>query len=135
MRSFGYLAMELAPIKNVFVVEDFLPVRARLIEMLNEIEGVRIVGEAATPTDAVNGILRTHPQYVLLDFQLEGGTATDILCSLRSRFPKTIFIVLTNHVQPQFRQVCMEAGADFFLDKSSEIDKVKDVLAGMQADT
>lgn len=132
MRSFGYLAMEL---KNVFVVEDSLPVRARLIEMLNEIEGVHIVGEAGTPTDAVTGILRTLPQYVLLDFQLEGGTGADVLRSIRSRFPNTIFIVLTNHVQPQFRQACMEAGADFFLDKSSELDKVKDLLAGVQADT
>ena len=128
--------MQLAPsTKNVFVVEDSLAVRARLVEMLNDIEGVSVVGEAGTPVDAVSGILRTLPQYVLLDFQLEGGTGTDILRIIRSQVPRTVFIVLTNHVQPQFRQACMEAGANAFFDKSSEINKVRDLLAGIQAET
>lgn len=136
MRSPDYLSMALAAsTKNIFVVEDSLPVRARLVEMLNEIEGVNVVGEAGTPREAVAGILRTLPQYVLLDFQLEGGTGADVLRDVRRQVPATIFIVLTNHAQPQFRRVCMEAGADAFFDKSSEIDKVKDMLVGMPART
>ncbi len=136
MGSLDYLTMGLpVSIKNVFVVEDSLAVRARLVEMLNDIEGVNVVGEAGTPMDAVAGILRTLPQYVLLDFQLEGGTGADVLRNVRYQVPGTVFIVLTNHAQPQFRRVCMEAGADAFFDKSSEIEKVKDVLAGMRVAT
>ena len=136
MRSPDYFPMALAAsIKSIFVVEDSLPVRTRLVEMLNEIEGVNVVGEAGTPMEAVAGILRTLPQYVLLDFQLEGGTGADVLRNVRYQVPGTVFIVLTNHAQPQFRRVCMEAGADAFFDKSSEIDKVKDMLVGIQAGT
>lgn len=131
MRSPDYFMQVASATKNVFVVEDSLPVRMRLVEMLNEIDGVNVVGEAGTPMEAVAGILRTHPQYVLLDFQLDGGTGTDVLRNVRFQVPETIFIVLTNHAQPQFRQACMEAGANAFFDKSSEIEKVKDVLAGI----
>ena len=118
--------------KSVFIVEDSAPVRARLVELLNDADGVRVVGEAATPADAVAGILRTNPDYVVLDFQLEGGTGADVLRATRAAMPKVIFIVLTNHIQPQLRRACIEAGANVFFDKTTEFGKVKDVIAGLQ---
>ncbi len=117
-------------IKNVFIVEDSVPVRARLVEQLYQIPGVKVVGEAATPADAVAGILKTRPDYVVLDFQLEGGTGVDVLRALRRQVPNSVFIVLTNHPQAQFRRICREAGADAFFDKSSEFAKVGEVIAG-----
>lgn len=118
--------------KTVFVVEDSPPVRARLVEMLSEIKDVNVVGEAGTPADAVTGILRTLPDYVVLDFQLDGGTGVDVLRAVRAQVQGMIFIVLTHHPQSQFRRACMEAGADAFFDKSTEIGKVRDMIAGIR---
>lgn len=115
--------------KRVFIVEDSIPVRARLVELLGEIDGVDVVGEAATPAAAVSGILRTHAQYVVLDFQLNGGTGMEVLRAIRPQLPETVFIVLTNYSQPQFRQTCLAAGATAFLDKSTEFGKVREVIA------
>lgn len=114
----------------MFIVEDSAPLRARLVEQLYQIEGVNVVGEAATPADAVTGILQTRPNYVVLDFQLEGGSGIEVLRAIRSQLADTVFIVLTNHPQPQVRQVCMDAGADAFLDKSTEFSQVTRVIAG-----
>lgn len=116
--------------KNVYIVEDSVPVRARLVEQLRQIQDVKIVGAAATPIDAVAGILKTRPDYVVLDFQLEGGTGVDVLRALCPKLTRTVFIVLTNHPQPQLRRICREAGAHAFFDKSSEFGKVGDVIAG-----
>lgn len=118
--------------KTVFVVEDSLPVRVRLVEMLSEIKDVKVIGEAGTPADAVAGILRMLPDYVVLDFQLDGGTGVDVLRAIRTQVRGMIFIVLTNHPQSQFRRACMEAGADAFFDKSTEISKVRDIIAGIR---
>jgi DNA-binding NarL/FixJ family response regulator len=71
--------MESIAAKNVFVVEDSAPVRSRLVEMLNDIENVHIVGEAEIMEHAVAGILRTLPDYVVLDFQLKSGTRAQVL--------------------------------------------------------
>jgi DNA-binding NarL/FixJ family response regulator len=38
------------------------------------------------------------------------------------------FIVLTNHPTAQYRRACMEAGAFAFLDKSTELARLKDVV-------
>ena len=91
-----------------------------------------VVGEAGTPSDAIAGILRSHPQYVLLDYQLEGGTGLDVLRAVHPQDPGVVFIVLTNHATPQYRHACHEAGARHFLDKSSEFGRIKEVISGLE---
>jgi DNA-binding NarL/FixJ family response regulator len=116
--------------KSVFVVEDSAAVRARLVEWLGGIQDVRVVGEAGTPEDAVTGILKAQPRYVVLDFQLDGGTGADVLRTVRAQMPQTVFIVLTNYPEPQVRRMCMEAGADAFFDKSRELAKTREFIMG-----
>jgi len=63
--------MNTSPRTGIFIVDDLPTMRDRLRELVAEIEGVEIVGDAGTPGDAIEGILRTHPDCVLLDYQLE----------------------------------------------------------------
>jgi two-component system response regulator DevR len=114
---------------NVFLVEDSAPIRMRLAEMLGAIDGVSIVGEADAPASAIEGILRTHPDSVVLDIQLTGGSGIEVLRKVRSIDSGIVFIMLTNHANPQYRKICMEAGANYFLDKSSEFENVKEIIA------
>ena len=121
--------METQARTKVFLVEDFAPVRDRLTELLTEIEGVEVVGEAETPTDAIGGILSTRPDWVVLDFQLLGGTGVDVLRAVHPKLPSIKFIVLTNHPNAQYRRTCVESGADWFFDKSTEFARVKEIIA------
>jgi DNA-binding NarL/FixJ family response regulator len=121
------------PPTNVFIVEDSESIRERLARMLGDMEGVRVVGEAETPGEALEGILRTRPDSVLLDLHLLGGSGLDVLRRAHPQTPGTVFIVLTNHPDAQYRRACMAAGADYFFDKSSEIAKVREVIAGLGA--
>jgi DNA-binding NarL/FixJ family response regulator len=114
---------------TVFIVEDSPLIRDRLAEMLGAIDGVAVVGDAETPPDAIAGILKTHPDYVVLDYQLNGGTAIDVLRALQPQASATVFLVLTNHPNPQYRRLCLDAGASCFFDKSLEFDKVRDIVA------
>jgi len=120
--------METRNCSRVFIVEDSAPIRSRLVELLGEIEGVCVVGEAETPGDAVTGIQQTKPHCVVLDYQLIGGTGVDVLRAVRPASPEIGFVVLTNHPNAQYRRICMEAGADWFLDKSTEFGKIKEVV-------
>ena len=45
--------MEKHGTRKVFIVEDSPSIRGRLVELLNDIDGVRVVGEAETPDDAI----------------------------------------------------------------------------------
>jgi DNA-binding NarL/FixJ family response regulator len=114
---------------QVFIVDDSAPIRARLSEMLSHLDDVQIVGEAENARDAVAGILRTRPDSVLLDLNLYGPTGMDVLRTVHERAPGIVFVVLTNHSEPQYRKACSEAGARYFLDKSREFDRVPAVIA------
>jgi len=117
-----------SPHTDVFVVEDSPGIRKQLVDMLAQIDGVRVVGQASTPVDAVTGILREHPDCVLLDYQLIGGTGVDVLRAVHPKAPDIVFIVLTNHATPQYRRLCMDAGASFFFDKTNEFARVGEVI-------
>jgi len=115
---------------KVFIVEDFVPVRRRLTELLTELEGVDIVGEAESPKDAISGILDQQPDWVVLDFQLLGGTGVEVLKAVHPKAPSIRFIVLTNHPSSQYRRACIDSGAGWFFDKSTEFGKIRDVING-----
>jgi DNA-binding NarL/FixJ family response regulator len=118
---------------DVFIVDDSAPIRARLAEMLSGMAEVRLVGDAGSARDAVAGILRTRPDSVLLDLNLMGQTGLDVLRAVRPHSPATVFVVLTNHSESQYRHACTAAGAAYFLDKSTELERVRDVLAEIAA--
>lgn len=114
---------------RVYLVEDSAPIRERLVEMLGLIEGVELVGEAETAADAAAGILRTHPDTVVLDIRLARGSGIDVLREVHPQAPEIRFIVLTNFASPQYRKICMDAGASHFIDKSTEITEVKRLVS------
>jgi DNA-binding NarL/FixJ family response regulator len=118
---------------KVFIAEDFLPVRQRLAELLTSLEQVDIVGEAETPQEAVSGILEQQPDWVVLDFDLRGGTGVEVLRVVHPKAPGIRFIVLSNWPTAQYRRVCIDSGAGWFFDKSTEFGKVRHVIAGSPA--
>jgi len=118
---------------NVFIVDDSASIRTRLAEMLARLEGVQCVGEAASANEAIASILRLKPDSVLLDLNLMGRTGIDVLRAVHTREPAIVFVVLTNHAEPQYRTACTKAGAAYFLDKSCDFDRVPDVIAAITA--
>ncbi len=110
---------------GIFIVDDFATMRDRLRELVSDIDGVEVVGDAGTPDEAIEGILRTVPHCVLLDYQLKGGTAVDVLRAVHPKAPSIAFIVLTNHATTQHRRACLEAGARYFFDKSTEFARIR----------
>ena len=119
---------------KIFVVEDSLPVRERLIEMIGELEGFTVVGEAATAEAAVNGIRRTRPDVAIFDIQLASGSGIEALVDAKREQPGLRALVLTNYATPQHEKASADAGAEYFLDKSADFEKIAEVLAAMKAD-
>ena len=114
---------------HFFIVDDSPAIRARLVEMLDGICDVAVVGQAETSREAIDGILRIRPDSVLLDLNLGSGTGMEVLRGVRAQAPEIVFVVLTNHSEPQYRSACQKAGARYFLDKSTEFESVRGVIA------
>ncbi len=114
---------------KVYIVDDAPSVRESLCELMHGVEGVAVVGEAESPALAIAGIFETRPDYVILDYRLIGGTGIDVLRAVHANAPEIVFVMLTNYPSPQYRQVCMNAGASHFFDKSTEFHQVRDLVS------
>jgi two-component system response regulator DesR len=114
---------------KVFLADDSLQIRERVSALLVKAH-MDVVGEAATPGSCISGILGSHPDVVVLDHQLEGGTGLEVLKAVRGANPQVAFVVFSNNSAPAYRKRYLSEGAACFLDKSTEFDQ----LAGAVAD-
>jgi two-component system, NarL family, response regulator DevR len=113
---------------NIFLVEDSEVVRKRLTAMVNDINGMHVTGEAISPLHAVDSIIRSKPDAIVLDIGLVGGSGMSVLRRVHAVLPELPIIVLTNYFSSEFKQVCLDAGAKFFFDKSNEFEKIGGAL-------
>jgi DNA-binding NarL/FixJ family response regulator len=111
------------PPLTVFLAEDSLPIRLRVAAMLGG-RAIQVVGEAGTPQASIDGILAARPDVVVLDVQLEGGSGLQVLAAVRAASPGIGFVVFSNNSGPAYRRRFLAAGADRFLDKSTEFDQL-----------
>ncbi|GIK41819.1 MAG: two-component system response regulator [Chloroflexota bacterium] len=111
------------PIK-VFIADDSRVVRERLTTLLNEVAEVEIVGQAENVAEAISAIGNLQPDVVILDIRMPDGSGIDVLRQIKQDGAGPIIIILTNYPFPGYRQRCLQAGADFFLDKSTEFDQI-----------
>jgi DNA-binding NarL/FixJ family response regulator len=118
---------------RIFVVEDAPAVRTRLIAILGTVPGVEVVGEAGSVRAAIDGVLATAADALLLDLQLTDGNGLDVLAAVKRQRPAIHVIVLSNFATTQYRQASLAAGADVFLDKSQEFGRVPEILRGWLA--
>jgi DNA-binding NarL/FixJ family response regulator len=116
---------------RVFLVEDSTVLRDRLTESLNSLSGVQIVGCSDTEQTAINELRGTNCDAVVLDLQLKHGNGFNVLKAIRQSEAAdrhTLVIVLTNYAFSLYRHRCLQAGADFFLDKARDYERLEQVL-------
>ena len=113
---------------KVFIVDDSKVVVERLVDLLEDVPGAELVGQAADVPQAVEGIQKMKPDALILDLQMPGGSGLDVLRAIRMDYPDLQVLVCTNYAHPQYREECMIAGANFFLDKSVEFGKIPSIL-------
>ena len=125
--------MHRTPPTQIYIVDDSAAIRGRLVEMFARIEGVRVVGQAADAASAVTDILALRPDSVVLDLNLGGTNGMQVLRAVCPQLPHTVFVVLSNHSELQYRRACARAGAAHFLDKSTEFERMPEIIATIAA--
>lgn len=116
---------------KVFLVEDSPEIRHRLHAMISELDDVELGGEADSQDGALDGIVQGRPDVVILDLYLASGSGVEVLRQVKTRQAATWIIVLTNHGYPQYQEKCMALGADYFLDKARDFERLGELLADL----
>ncbi len=111
----------------VLLVEDSPLLAERLCEALGampEVAHVRTVDREAAAVEQLGG----H-DVVVLDLHLKQGSGFGVLRALRAREGRPpIVVVFTNHDVPGYRSRAAALGAQHFLDKARDFDRLGDLL-------
>jgi DNA-binding NarL/FixJ family response regulator len=119
--------------KQVLIVDDSRQIRERLAALLAESAHIRVVGQAGNGREAMEAMQRLVPDTVILDIRLPGCSGIDLLKEIKARYPDTTVIMVTNCDFARYRQQCKQMGADHFLNKTLEFEKIVDAVAGTAA--
>ncbi|WP_127121108.1 response regulator [Chryseotalea sanaruensis] len=121
-------------ILKVVTVDDSPIIAERLQTILAQIDHINFVGNANNITSALSLIDHAQPQVVILDINLEADlpdlNGINLLIMLRKKYLNMKIIMLTNITHLQYRNTCLANGADYFLDKSNEFEKITEIVGG-----
>lgn len=113
---------------KIFIADDSSFIRERLPDMLSEFSGVEVVGQAEDGIQVLNSVRALNPDVVILDIRMPGKSGIEVLQELKEKKRGPVVIMLTNYPYSQYREKCLALGANFFFDKSTDLNKLFTVL-------
>lgn len=114
----------------ILVIEDFAPVRQRVVALLrDDAADFGHIAEAGSAGQARAMFAALRPRAVLLDLHLPDANGLDLLVEFRRQDPGCAVIILSSLDAPAIRARAQYLGAAAFLHKGSEFDQVTAVLA------
>jgi len=114
---------------RVLVVEDHAVVRQGLVALLNVVDGLEVVGEAADGMEAIDQFRRHRPAVTLIDLRLQKMSGVEVIRRLRAEEPQARFIVLTTYDGDEDIYRALKAGAKAYLLKGMT---TKDLVAAIR---
>jgi DNA-binding NarL/FixJ family response regulator len=117
--------------KTVLIVDDFPLIIERLIILLNNLENVGPVFRAGDFSQAIPMLSEYGPDISVLDIHLPDKNGIDLLRHIKKNHPEMIVIMLTNESSEFYRKLCHSLGADYFVDKSTEFDRIPAIISSM----
>jgi len=100
---------------RVLIVEDHNVVRQGLAALLNVVDGLEVVGEAADGPEAIAQIRAHKPDVTLIDLRLPHMSGVDVIQRIRLESPQARFIVLTTYDGDEDIYRALKAGAKAYL--------------------
>ena len=113
---------------KVLVADNSVLVRERLVALVSEVEAIDLVGQAGNAGETLGCLDRFNPDVVILDSRTIDRNGLQVLKKIKAGQAAPVVIVLSTDPYPQYREMCRRLGADFFLDKDTEFERVNKVL-------
>lgn len=113
---------------RVLLVEDSKVLAERLAEVIGQIAEVELAGVVQTEQEAIAAVRQNPFDVVILDLHLKQGSGFGVMRALITSQSKPCIIILTNYGLPEYQTAALALGADHFLDKSRDYERLPQVL-------
>lgn len=100
---------------RIFLLDDHEVVRRGIAELLGDVEGFEIVGEAGTVAESLPRVRACRPDVAILDMRLPDGSGIDVCRDIRSELPTTHCLILTSYDDQDAVLASVLAGASGYV--------------------
>lgn len=119
---------------RVFLLDDHEIVRRGIADLLEQEDGITVVGEAGVATGAAQAIVDSGATVAVLDGRLPDGSGIDVCRDVKSERPDIGCLILTSYDDDEAVLAAVLAGADGYLLKEVRatglVDAIRRVSAG-----
>lgn len=109
---------------RVFIADDHELVRFALRSLLEGEPDLELVGEADNGEAAVEGVIETQPDVLLLDMRMPGFNGTEVCRRVREASGETRVLILTSYDDDEELFGVLAAGASGYLLKDARPDNI-----------
>jgi len=121
---------------RVVIADDHAVVRRGLRQLLDAEDGFEVVAEASDLESARRFTRGHHPDVLVLDLNMPGGSSLDGIPEIRAECPETQIVVLTMQDEPAYARHALGAGAlGYVLKESAESELVEAIRRAASGDT
>lgn len=110
---------------RVVVVEDHALVRAGMLALLKNLDGIEVVSDVGDGWEAIKSVQRDSPDLVLMDIAMPGLNGLDATSRIVKESPTTRVILLSMHANEEYLQQALQAGASGYLLKGAELAELE----------
>jgi DNA-binding NarL/FixJ family response regulator len=108
---------------RILVVDDHALMREAVRAIIDSADGMEVVGEAETASEALRQTIELQPDVVLLDLRLPDTDGLACLEAIRRRHPETPVVVFSGVDEPDLIRAALERGAAcYVLKRISPLD-------------
>ncbi len=118
---------------KVFLVDDHELVRTGIRRILEDVRGIKVVGEAHSGEDAVKWCRTEQADIVLMDMNMPGIGGLEATKKILRFNPDMKVIVLTIYTENPFPTKVMQAGASGYLTKGAGSDEMVNAIRMVQS--
>lgn len=118
---------------RILVVEDHHVVRSGLVALLNVVEGIEVVGEAADGVEAIAQFRKCQPNVTLIDLRMPRLSGVEVIQRIRMETPQARFIVLTTYDGDEDIFRALQAGARAYLLKGMTTDDLVSTIRAVHS--
>lgn len=118
---------------NVLLVDDHELVRTGIRKILDEVKGLKVIGETKSGEEALKFCRQTEPDVVLMDMDMPGMGGLEATKKILRYSPDIKIIVLTVHTENPFPTKVMQIGASGYLTKGAGPDEMVNAIRAVNS--
>lgn len=109
---------------QVLVADDHELVRTGITRMLDDVDGINVVGQATSGEEALQLCRNLSPDVVLMDIKMPGIGGLEATRKISRQAPETKVVVVTACEEDPFPSRLLKAGALGFVSKGADLEEM-----------